>query len=60
MMGEQKVMQEKLFYGFSVERHVPADHLLSPSIASSTSPAIANIWPRSTVRSAAPRSIPNC
>ncbi|WP_331375127.1 IS1182 family transposase [Sinorhizobium chiapasense] len=28
MMGEQSVMQEELFYGFSLERHVPADHLL--------------------------------
>jgi transposase len=28
MMGEQVVMQEELFYGFSLERHVPADHLL--------------------------------
>ena len=27
MMGEQSVMQEELFYGFSLERHVPADHL---------------------------------
>jgi hypothetical protein len=23
MMGEQRVMQEALFYGFSLERHVP-------------------------------------
>ncbi|MBP2239027.1 hypothetical protein J2Z31_005568 [Sinorhizobium kostiense] len=28
MMGEQSVMQEELFYGFSLEQHVPADHLL--------------------------------
>ena len=28
MMGERTVMQEELFYGFSLERHVPADHLL--------------------------------
>ena len=28
MMGERRVEQEALFYGFSVERHVPADHLL--------------------------------
>lgn len=28
MMGERTVMQEALFYAFSVERHVPADHLL--------------------------------
>ena len=28
MMGERTVMQEALFYAFSIERHVPADHLL--------------------------------
>ena len=28
MRGERTVAQEALFYGFSLERHVPADHLL--------------------------------
>jgi transposase len=28
MMGERTAMQEALFYGFSLERHVPGDHLL--------------------------------
>src|ERR1700693_5574476 len=28
MMGERRVMQEALFYGFNLERHVPDDHLL--------------------------------
>ena len=28
MMGERRVMQEALFYGCSLERHVPDDHLL--------------------------------
>jgi transposase len=28
MMGERRVMQEALFYGFSLERHIPEDHLL--------------------------------
>ncbi|SSC69707.1 unnamed protein product [Ciceribacter sp. T2.26MG-112.2] len=28
MMGERMVAQEALFYGFSIERHVPANHLL--------------------------------
>jgi len=28
MMGERRVMQEALFYGFSLERHVPNNHLL--------------------------------
>lgn len=29
MMGSRTVMQEALFYEFSLERHVPADHLLA-------------------------------
>ena len=28
MMGERTVMQEALFYSFSLERHVPNDHML--------------------------------
>ncbi|RZL28049.1 MAG: IS5/IS1182 family transposase, partial [Sphingomonas sp.] len=28
MMGERMVAQESLFYSFSLERHVPADHML--------------------------------
>ncbi len=28
MMGHQRVAQAALFYEFSLERHVPADHLL--------------------------------
>jgi transposase len=28
MMGERQVRQEALFYGFSLEGHVPSDHLL--------------------------------
>jgi hypothetical protein len=28
MMGERRVMQEALFYGFSLEQHVPDDHML--------------------------------
>src|SRR6202789_158026 len=28
MMGERRVRQEALFYGFSLERHMPDDHLL--------------------------------
>jgi len=27
-MGERTVMQEELFYEFSLERHVPAGHLV--------------------------------
>ena len=28
MMGERRVMQEALFYGFSLERHIPDNNLL--------------------------------
>lgn len=28
MMGERTVMQEALFYGFSLEQHIPSDHML--------------------------------
>jgi hypothetical protein len=28
MMGERRVVQEALFYGLSLERHVPDGHLL--------------------------------
>jgi hypothetical protein len=28
MMAERRVAREALFYEFSLERHVPADHLL--------------------------------
>jgi transposase len=28
MMGERRVMQEALFYGFSLERHISSDHML--------------------------------
>jgi transposase len=28
MMGERRVMQEAMFYGFNLERHVPDNHLL--------------------------------
>lgn len=28
MMGERTVMQERLFYSFRIEDHVPEDHLL--------------------------------
>ncbi len=34
MMGERQVDQAALFYEFSLERHVPADHLLGRLIAS--------------------------
>jgi len=36
------VVQESLFYGFSLEGHVPQDHLLRSMIGSSISAASAN------------------
>jgi hypothetical protein len=38
MMGERRVMQEALFYGFSLERHIPDNPLLRKSTGSSTFP----------------------
>lgn len=28
MMGQRTAMQEELFHGFGLERHVPNDHML--------------------------------
>ena len=28
MMGERTIMQEALFYGFSLEQHVPTGHMV--------------------------------
>ncbi len=36
MMGERQVRQEALFYGFSLEEHVPADHLLRSNLRAET------------------------
>ena len=36
MMGPRQVEQGVLFYNFSLDAHVPADHLLSRSTALST------------------------
>ena len=32
MMGERQVRQEALFYGFSLEEHVPANHLFANAL----------------------------
>jgi hypothetical protein len=32
MMGGRRVAQEALFYEFSLDRHVPADHLLRTDV----------------------------
>jgi hypothetical protein len=43
MMGERRVMQEALFYGFSLERRVPDNHLLRKIDRSSTCPRFGRI-----------------
>ncbi len=59
MMGERQVDQAALFYEFSLERHVPQDHLLRAIAASSTCLRFGGSWPRSTARLAVLRLIPN-
>ena len=59
MMGERTVMQEALFYGFSLERHVPADHLLRSVDRFVTCRVCASSCGPSTARRAGPRSILN-
>jgi len=46
MIGERRVMQEALFYGFSLERHVPDNHLLRKSSGLSTFRRSGRIWSR--------------
>ena len=60
MMGERRVDQGALFYEFSLERHVPADHMLRSIDRFVDLDGCGRIWPRSTARSAGPRSIPSC
>jgi len=59
MMGERRVDQAKLFYEFSLERHVPQDHRSAPLIASSIWTACGRTWRRSTARLAGLPSTPN-
>ena len=57
-MGERRVMQEALFYGFSLERHVPNDHLLRKiDRFVDLSEVRAHLGP--LPRSGAPQSIPS-
>jgi hypothetical protein len=51
MMGERRLGQDALFYEFSLERHVPENHLLR-----SIDQFVGN-WRRSTARLVARRSI---
>ena len=57
MMGERRVMQEALFYGFSLERHVPDDHLLRRiDRFVDLDGGSRRIWSRTTARRVALRS----
>ena len=57
MMGERRVMQEALFYGFSLERHVPDNHLLRRVDRFVDLSRFGRIWSRTTARRVALRSI---
>jgi hypothetical protein len=62
MMGELRVMQEALFYGFSLERHVPDNHMLRKIdrfVDLSEVRAHLEPWSHTTARRVALRSIPN-
>ena len=59
MMGERRVVQEALFYEFSLERHVPADHLLRAIDRFVDLSGLRAHLRRSTARSGDPRSIPS-
>jgi hypothetical protein len=60
MLGERRVVQEALFYGFSLEDHVPRDPSCARSIASSICRRFERILNPTTVRSRACRSVSRC
>ena len=59
MMGERRVMQEALFYGFSLERHVPDHHLLRKIDRFVDLTSCGRTWGRTIATSGGPRSIPS-
>ena len=59
MMGERRVMQEALFYGFSLERHVPDDHLLRKIDRFVDFRRFGRTWDPTIATSDGPRSIPS-
>jgi hypothetical protein len=59
MMGERRVMQEALFYGFRLERHVPDEHLLRKVDRFVDLNELRGIWGRTTATSDGLRSIPS-
>ena len=59
MMGERRVMQEALFYGFSLERHVPDNHLLRKIDRFVDLSGFERTWGPIIAMSGGPRSIPS-
>jgi hypothetical protein len=59
MMGERRVMQEALFYGFSLERHVPDEHLLRKIDRFVDLSGLRTYLERTTARRGGLRSIPS-
>lgn len=60
MMGERRVDQSALFYEFSLERHVPADHMLRAIDRFVALDGLRAHWRRSTLPSADLRLVQNC
>ena len=59
MMGDRKGDQAALFYEFSLERHVPADHLLRSIDRFVDYRASASTCAPTTARRVGPRSTPS-
>jgi hypothetical protein len=59
MMGERRVMQEALFYGFSLERQSPVVTCFARLTGSSTFQTFGRTSSPITARSGALRSIPS-
>jgi hypothetical protein len=59
MMGERRVMQEALFHGFSLERHVRDDHLLRKIDRFIDLSEVRAHLGRTIATSGGPRSIPS-
>ena len=57
MMGPRQVAQGALFYEFSLERHVPEDHLLRSIDRFVDLGDVRRAWRRSTARPDGRRSI---
>ena len=60
MMGDRRVDQAALFYEFSLERHVPADHMLRSIDRFVDLEGLRRMWRRSTARSVGLRLIRSC